>query len=111
MVLDGELAVADRLDIAPVDLAGLAGLAGLADAMLGAEGFVEPGVADALGTDALVYNKPGWVPDNSCVDVGLAVVDPSSGQRLLFGFAGPDDGGACARLVEVAGIALAALAR
>lgn len=104
VVLDDELAVADRLDIAPVDMAGLA------DALLGAEGFVEPGVADALGTDALAYHKPGWVPDNSCVDVGL-VVDPSSGQRVLFGITSPDDGGVCATLAEVAGIVLAALAR
>jgi hypothetical protein len=57
-----------------------------------------------------VYDKPGWVPGDECVDVGL-VADPATATRFLFGIASPDDGGVCAALPEVAEIALEALGR
>jgi hypothetical protein len=99
VVLDAELPDSERLGLDPTDLAAMA------DALLGAEGFLEPGVVDALGTDALVYNKPGWVSGESCVDVGL-VVDPVREQRFLLGIASPDDGTDCAALGTIAGLVL-----
>ncbi len=50
-------------------------LAGLGDALLESEGFVEPAVADVLGDSALVFNKPGYVPGDDCVDVAMLADD------------------------------------
>ncbi|HTJ76130.1 MAG TPA: serine hydrolase [Acidimicrobiales bacterium] len=102
ITLDPELPAGDRLGLAPDDLAAMT------QALLDSEGFVEPGVADALGDGALVYNKPGWAPGEACVDVGL-VVDPATGDRWLLGVASPDDGGACTALADIAALALPAL--
>jgi hypothetical protein len=102
VVLDRELPASDRLGLAQDDLDALT------RALLESEGFVEPGVASALGDDALVYNKPGWVSGEACVDVAL-VVDPSSGSRYLLGVVSPDDGGACTALADIAAIVLPAL--
>lgn len=85
VMLDGELPAADRFDLDPADIAGLQ------DALAGAEGFIAPGVADALGPDARIYTKPGWVPDLDCVETSL-VVDPATGHRFLLGLSAPDDG-------------------
>jgi Beta-lactamase enzyme family len=102
VTLDAELPPADRLGLAPDDLAAMS------QALLDSEGFVDPGVARALGDDALVYNKPGWAPGEACVDVGL-VVDPATGNRWLIGVASPDDGGACTALADIAALALRAV--
>ena len=103
VVLDAELPEDERLGLAPDDVAAIA------DALLGAEGFLEAGVARALGADAYVYNKPGWVLGESCLDVGL-VVDPAHGQRFLLGIAGPDDGTECAAVPAIAAAVLSSLA-
>jgi hypothetical protein len=85
VVLDAEIPAADRFDLDPSDIAGLT------DALAGAEGFIGPGVADALGPDARIYTKPGWVPGLDCVETSL-VVDPVTGHRFLLGLSAPDDG-------------------
>jgi hypothetical protein len=85
VVLDAELPAGDRFDVDPADIAGLT------DALAGAEGFIAPGVAEALGPDARIYTKPGWVPDLDCVETAL-VVDPLTGHRFLLGLSAPDDG-------------------
>ena len=103
VALDAELPEAERLDLETADLEAMA------DALLGAEGFIDAGVVDALGSDALVYNKPGWVLDEACVDVGL-VDDPVHAQRFLLGISTPDDGTECAALPAIAAVVLASLA-
>jgi hypothetical protein len=85
VVLDPELPAGDRFDLDPSDIAGLT------DALAGAEGFIAPGVADALGPAARIYTKPGWVPGLDCVETSL-VVDPVTGHRFLLGLSAPDDG-------------------
>ena len=85
VVLDGEIPAAERFDLDPGDIAGLQ------DALAGAEGFIAPGVADALGPDARIYTKPGWVPYLDCVETSL-IVDPATGHRFLLGLSAPDDG-------------------
>jgi hypothetical protein len=94
VVLDAELPAADRFDIDPADIAGLT------DALAGAEGFIAPGVAEALGPDARIYTKPGWVPGLDCVETAL-VVDPLTGHRFLLGLSAPDDG-SCDELSSMA---------
>jgi hypothetical protein len=85
VVLDAELPAAERFDLDPADIAGLQ------DALAGAEGFIAPGVFDALGPDARIFTKPGWVPELDCVETAL-VVDPVTGHRFLLGLSAPDDG-------------------
>jgi len=94
VVLDAEVATADRFDLAASDIAGLQ------DALAGAEGFIAPGVADALGPDARLFTKPGWVPDLDCVEVAL-VVAPATGHRFLLAVSAPDDG-TCEALATMA---------
>lgn len=102
VTLDAQLPAADRLGLAQDDLDAMT------QALLDSDGFFEPGVAEALGDGALVYNKPGWAPDEACVDVGL-VVDPATGSRWLLGAETPDDGGACTALADIAALALTAV--
>jgi hypothetical protein len=83
VVLDGELPVGERFGLAPADIAALQ------DALLGAEGFIAPGVEAALGSGARIYTKPGWVPGLDCVEAAL-VVDPTSGHRFLVAVSAPD---------------------
>ena len=99
MTLDAQLPEAERFDIAEADLAGLR------DALLEAEGFVEPAVADALGAAALVYNKPGYVPGDDCVDVAM-LADDSGQARYLLAVSTPEDGAQCPGLVAIAGATL-----
>jgi hypothetical protein len=83
----------------------------LSSALLGAEGFLEPGVADALGRGVLVYKKPGWVEGLDCVDVAL-VDDRRHGRRYLLGLAAPDVAGLeCAMLPDMAEHVLEVLSR
>lgn len=104
VTLDAELAAEERFDIAAADVAGLT------DALLAAEGFVEPAVAEVLGEDALVYNKPGYVPGDECVDVAL-LSDEAAGERYLLAVETPDDGWLCPGLVEIAAATLQFLER
>ena len=85
VVLDAELPAGDRFDVDPADIAGLT------DALAGADGFIAPGVEDALGPGARILTKPGWVPDLDCVETAL-IVDPATGHRFLLGLSAPDDG-------------------
>jgi hypothetical protein len=85
VVLDRELPAGERFDLDPSDIVGLQ------DALAGAEGFIAPGVTDALGPDAKIFTKPGWVPDLDCVETSL-IVDPVTGHRFLLGLSAPDDG-------------------
>ena len=103
VVLNDELPPEERFAIAPADVAGLQ------DALLGAESWIGPGVAAALGSDATVYSKPGWTSGYDCVDVGL-VIDGETSQRYLIGVSAPDDG-ECAMLATMAADALSVLAR
>lgn len=99
VTLDAELPEEDRFDIAAADVAGLN------DALLAAEGYVEPAVTEVLGDDVLVYNKPGYAPGDECVDVAL-VSDETAGARYLLAVETPEDGWLCPRLVEVAAATL-----
>jgi len=94
VVLDAELPPGERLDLDPADIAGLQ------DALAGAEGFIAPGVADALGPDVRILTKPGWVPDLDCVEAA-AVFDPATGHRFLIAVSAPDDG-TCEELATIA---------
>lgn len=93
-----------RLGLDPVDLDSLR------DALHDAEGFMAPGVLAALGPDAEVYAKPGWVGGEACLDVGL-VVSPSHRDRYLLGVALPDQGDECASIASVAEVILQAITR
>lgn len=88
------LAAGDRFDLAESDLARLS------DALLAAEGFVEPAVGEVLGDGVAVYNKPGYVPGDDCVDVALVA------DRYLLAVTTPEDGPQCPTLVEVAAATL-----
>jgi hypothetical protein len=94
VVLDAEVPAADRFDLAPADIAGLQ------DALAGADGFVASGVAEALGPDAQLLTKPGWVPELDCVETSI-VVDPATGHRFLLSMSAPDDG-TCDELATMA---------
>jgi len=94
VVLDAELPAAERFDLDPSDLNGLR------DALAAAEGFIAPGVADALGPDARIFTKPGWVPGLDCVETSV-VVDPTTGHRFLLSMSAPDDG-TCEELATMA---------
>ena len=99
VTLDAELPEAERFDIAATDIAGLT------DALLAAEGFLEPAVSEVLGEETLVYNKPGYVPGDECVDVAL-LTDEAAGLRYLLAVETPEDGWLCPGLVEVAAATL-----
>lgn len=88
VVLDAEIPANERFRIAPSDIAGLD------DALLGAPSWLEPGVREALGPDAQIFSKPGWVGGLDCVDAAL-VVDPATGRRYLIAVSVPDYGDAC----------------
>ncbi len=94
VMLDAEIPAGERFDLSPDDIAGLQ------DALAGAEGFIAPGVAEALGPDALIFTKPGWVPYLACVEAAL-IVDPTTGRRYLIGLSAPDDG-TCEELATMA---------
>jgi hypothetical protein len=103
VVLDRELPPSERLGLAPDDIAALS------EDLLLAQGFMEPGVEAALGDQALVYNKPGWVTGLDCLDVGL-ITDPVSGRRFLLGMTVPDsDSVDCDALGDLAGAVLTAM--
>jgi hypothetical protein len=94
VMLDAEVPPADRFDISPADVAGLQ------DALAGAEGFIAPGVAEALSPEARIYTKPGWAPELDCVEAAL-VADPTTGHRFLVAVSAPDDG-SCDELAPMA---------
>ncbi|MGH9278382.1 MAG: hypothetical protein ACRD12_09810 [Acidimicrobiales bacterium] len=83
VVLDAEIPTAERFALAPADITALQ------VSLLGADAWITPGVQDALGSDALVFAKPGHVGGLDCVDDAL-VAAPSSGDRYLIGLSVPD---------------------
>jgi len=85
VMLDAEEPAAERFDLSPADIAGLQ------DALGGAEGFLAPGVVDALGPDVSIFTKPGWVPGLNCVETAF-IVDAATGRRFLVAVTAPDDG-------------------
>lgn len=101
VVLDGELPAEERFAVDPDDIAGMQ------DALLGAESWIGPGVAEVLGAGATVYSKPGWTSGDDCVDVAL-VADHQTGDRYLIGVSAPDDG-ECAMLATMAAEVLTVL--
>lgn len=102
VVLNDELPAEERFNVAPADVAGLQG------APQGADSWIGPGIAEALGPDAIIYSKAGWTTGLDCVDIGL-VVDPQAARRYLIGVSAPDDG-ECAMLAALAADVLTILA-
>jgi len=94
VVLDAELPPGERFDLSPDDIAGLQ------DALAGADGFIAPGVVDALGPDVTILTKPGWVPELDCVEVAV-ITDDATGRRFLLALSAPDDG-SCEELATMA---------
>ncbi len=103
VVLDAEIPANERFSIAPSDIAGLD------DALLGAPSWLEPGVREALGPEARIFSKPGWVGGLDCVDAAL-VVDPPTGRRYLIALSVPDYGDECGVLGTMAYDVITALA-
>jgi hypothetical protein len=99
VTLDAQLKSDEQLALSDADVAGLQ------VALLDAEGFLEPAVEDVLGAGVEVYNKPGYVPGDACVDVAL-VRDALTSEQYLIGVATPEDGYTCPALVEVAAATL-----
>ncbi|MGH9224300.1 MAG: hypothetical protein ACRD2W_11095 [Acidimicrobiales bacterium] len=95
VVLHGSLPAQERFAIEAVDALELE------QDLLAAEGFFEPAVARAVDPRALVYDKPGYVPGDDCVDVAY-IDDLDRPEAFLLGVSTPDDGPACLSLVEVA---------
>ncbi len=94
VVLDAEVPDSERFDLDPADIAGLQ------NALAGAEGFIAPGVVDALGPEVRIFTKPGWVPELECVEAAL-VIDDATGHRFLVAVSAPDDG-TCEELATMA---------
>ncbi len=99
VVLDAEIPQAERFDIAPADIDGLT------DALLRSEGFVEGAADEVLGGGARVYNKPGYVPGDACVDVAL-VTDGRGSEQYLLAVQTPEDGWRCPTVVGIAAATL-----
>jgi hypothetical protein len=102
VVLNNEIPAGERFKIAPADVAGLT------DALLGAEGWFEPAVAKVLGPTARIYGKPGWVPNNDCLDITLI---EARGQRYLLSATVPESSGGCPALVSLAEYVLRVITR
>lgn len=100
VVLDVELAAAQRFDLDAADLDGLNA------ALCDAESFFAAGAERALGP-VRVCNKPGWVPDLHYLDHAIITVD-ASGERYLLAAAIPwpqacsSHNGCAAMLSEIA---------
>jgi hypothetical protein len=103
VVLHNEIPESDRFKLAPADVAGLTA------ALLAAEGWFEPAVAQVLGTGARIYGKPGEVPGRDCLDVTL--IERRDGSRLLLSATVPEPSGGCPALVTVASAVLKFLTR
>jgi hypothetical protein len=93
IVLDAELPAEERFAIAPADVVALQ------EALLGAEGWIAPGVQELLGPDTQVFGKPGHVGGLDCVDD--AVVSAPSGHRYIVAVSVPDAEG-CEFLARLA---------
>ena len=77
VMLDAEVPEDERFRIDPVDLAAVQ------DALCDATpSYFSGGAATALGGSPTICHKPGWVPDNECLDFGL--VTDGGGNRYLI---------------------------
>ena len=47
-----------------------------------------------------MFNTPGYVPGDECVDVAL-LADPGRSEQYLIGVVTPDDGALCPDLVAI----------
>ena len=95
VVLHGVLPAGERFPIEAVDALDLE------QALLAAEGWIDPAVARILGRRVLLYKKPGFVPGDDCVDVAY-IEDLDRPHAYLVGVSTPDDGRLCQTLVDVA---------
>jgi hypothetical protein len=102
VVLHDEIPEAERFRISRADAAALT------DALHGADGWFDPAVGQVLGSTARIYAKPGWVPDNDCLDVALI---EARGQRYLLSATVPESMGGCPALVSLAAGVLTLLTR
>jgi len=93
VVMNDAIPTADRFRIDPADVAGLT------DALLGAEGWFEPAVAQVLGPGAKIFGKPGEVSGRDCLDVTL--IETRTGRRYLLSGTVPEDKGGCDALVRI----------
>jgi hypothetical protein len=82
VILHDELPPAQRFNVDRSDIRALAG------ALLAAEGWMDPGVARALGIRARVSNKPGFASGLDCLDVGL-VEDVATRRRFVLAMTVP----------------------
>lgn len=103
VVMDAELPAAERFAISPADVARVQ------EALVGADSWIGPGVAEALGAGAGIYSKPGWTSGYDCVDVAL-VTDAQTAHRYLIGVSAPDDG-ECSVLATLAADVLGVVAQ
>ena len=77
IMLDGELPEDERFRIDPADVAGVqAALCGATPS------FFAAGATEAFGGAPTICHKPGWVPDNECLDHGL-VIAPDGSRYLI----------------------------
>lgn len=104
VVLDAAQPASRRLPLDPSDVAALG------SDLLVTQGFVEPGVKEALGPQAMVWAKPGWVSGLDCVDAGV-VEDRATASTYLLGVTVPDSGVGCDVLADIAENVLSVLAR
>lgn len=75
IMLNDEVPEAERFRIAPADVVGVQ------SALCSATpSYFASGAASALGGSPRICHKPGWVPDNECLDHGLVEAD---GKRYL----------------------------
>ena len=105
IVLADEIPAWERFVIADEDVAVLR------QALLDADGFLEPGAASALGPDVLVYSKPGAAPDEDCVDVALVRGAEAQAEGYVLAITTPLDGRECATIAELAEVTLSFLQR
>ncbi len=98
VVLHDEIPASERFAIGQADAAALK------DALLGAEGWVEPAVVEVLGPQTRIYSKPGDVPGRDCMDVTL--LETRTGQRFLLSATVPAEHGHCETLIRLAAAVL-----
>ena len=106
ILLRHEIPEEERFDVSETDLAHLE------DSLCGATpSFFAEGATRAFRTPPRICHKPGWVPNNDCLDHGL-VEDPRTGARFLLAAAVPERTGRsdCSALSAVAEQVLLALA-
>ena len=103
IVLADQIPAWERFVIAPEDAAALR------QALLDAEGFIDPAAQSVFGTDTAVFNKPGETPEDECVDVGVVEGGSATESGYLLAISTPVDGRDCASVAELASVTLSFL--